>query len=161
MSELSQPLLEMVAVYHCVRLLADSRNLHLTGDCFLHGSLQSMDLQDTFSQSGHPDQWNKLLRRKRMNGAYFRINYVQGLPHNSRTPVQWCFQLISADFDDWFQFKLWWQKNRRKDRNRYRYIWSLPYLICIPLMVVLLNYFEIALFISIAWGLNRVNKKAC
>lgn len=55
MSELSQPLLEMAVVYHCVSLLADSRNLNLTGDCFLHGWLQPMDLKDTYSQSGDPD----------------------------------------------------------------------------------------------------------
>jgi hypothetical protein len=44
MSVISQPFLEMVTVYHCVGLLADSRNLNLTGDYFLHGWLQKMDL---------------------------------------------------------------------------------------------------------------------
>lgn len=43
MSEGSQPLLKIVVVYQCVRLLADSRNLNLTGGWFLHAWLQPTD----------------------------------------------------------------------------------------------------------------------
>lgn len=32
--------------------------------------------------------------------------------HSSSAVAQWLFQLISADIDEWFQLKIWWQKTR-------------------------------------------------
>lgn len=55
----SQTFAKTGAVYQCVSLVADSRNLNLPGHCFPRSQLQLVDLQDTLSQLGI---WTKLRR---------------------------------------------------------------------------------------------------